>query len=467
MRMACHDTTHGTLVAARWHIMDTTDTLDLLMPASLRFLIAAKRCEVAELEQLAQTSPLIRASAALVHELQRERGLSNVYLAATTTQGSNHSQRLAQHIDHGQPFEDNLLLCFEQMRLSAQDSAATSPTALPGHGARLFNRMADVLQGLAALPYLRQKVAMRAWPISQATAAYSRLIAALLSVVFEAADSATDPDASRLLVALFHFMQGKEWAGQERATGAALLSAGRADASLQQRLLHLIESQERSFQVFHEFASPSLQTLAHTSQDTPQLAELERLRRIICTTPAGQPLSTSLSALWFDTCSQRLDHMKAVEERLTLDLLSLCRCKTDTAQRDLQDWEHLLSDPQAHATITSPVREPSRYFEDVPPAHKDGLPMPDHQALQGRPVIELVREQSQRLAEMAAELDTIRASLNERKLIERAKGLLMAHRQLNEDQAHKLLRQTAMSQNRRLVDVAEAVLSMAHVLPRT
>lgn len=448
--------------------MDTTAPLDSFMPASLRFLIAAKRCEVAELAQLAQSSPLIRASAALVHELQRERGLSNLYLAETATQGSNHSQRLAQHIDHGQPFEDNVLLCFEQMRLSAQDSAATSPTALPGHGARLFNRMADVLQGLAALPYLRQKVAMRAWPITQATAAYSRLIAALLSVVFEAADSATDPDASRLLVALFHFMQGKEWAGQERATGAALLSAGRAEASLQQRLLHLIESQERSFQMFHEFASPSLQTLAHTSQDTPQLAELERLRRIICTTPANQPLSTSLSALWFDTCSQRLDHMKAVEERLTLDLLTLCRHKTDTAQRDLQDWERLLSDPQAHAAMTSPVREPSRYFENTAPSMSDWLTPPEGpSALQGRPVIELVREQSQRLAAITAELDTIRASLNERKLIERAKGLLMAHRQLNEDQAHKLLRQTAMSQNRRLVDVAEAVLSMAHVLPRT
>jgi AmiR/NasT family two-component response regulator len=43
----------------------------------------------------------------------------------------------------------------------------------------------------------------------------------------------------------------------------------------------------------------------------------------------------------------------------------------------------------------------------------------------------------------------------------------MAHRQLGEDDAHKLLRQTAMAQNRRLVDVAEAVLAMAHVLPPT
>jgi hypothetical protein len=351
-------------------MMYTSYAMDALMPASLRFLIAAKRCEVAEFEQLAHTSPLIRATAAWVHELQRERGLSNLYLATAATHNnthSTHSQRLAEHITRSQAVADQVLQCFEHIRLSAQDNPLSVPSALPGHGARLFNRMADVLQGLAALPYLRQKVATRAWPITQATQAYSRLVAALLSVVFEAADSATDPDASRLLVALFHFMQSKEWAGQERATGAALLSAGRADAVLQQRLLHLIESQERSFQMFHEFASPSLQTLAHTSQDTHQRAELERLRRIICTTPASQPLSTSLSTLWFDTCSQRLDQMKVVEERLTLDLLNMCRDKTETAQHDLQDWENLLSDPDAHLTTASPVREPSRYFEDSAP----------------------------------------------------------------------------------------------------
>jgi AmiR/NasT family two-component response regulator len=41
----------------------------------------------------------------------------------------------------------------------------------------------------------------------------------------------------------------------------------------------------------------------------------------------------------------------------------------------------------------------------------------------------------------------------------------MAHRHLSEDDAHKLMRHMAMSQNRRLVDVAQAVLSMADVLP--
>ena len=40
----------------------------------------------------------------------------------------------------------------------------------------------------------------------------------------------------------------------------------------------------------------------------------------------------------------------------------------------------------------------------------------------------------------------------------------MATRKLSEDEAHKMLRRPPMSQNRRLVDVAETVLSMADYL---
>ena len=56
-------------------------------------------------------------------------------------------------------------------------------------------------------------------------------------------------------------------------------------------------------------------------------------------------------------------------------------------------------------------------------------------------------------------------TLDELALVERAKGLLMAHRRLSEEEAHKMLRQTAMNQKRRLVDVAESMLAMADYLP--
>ncbi|MGJ7583421.1 ANTAR domain-containing response regulator, partial [Variovorax sp. RHLX14] len=82
-----------------------------------------------------------------------------------------------------------------------------------------------------------------------------------------------------------------------------------------------------------------------------------------------------------------------------------------------------------------------------------------------RSVLDMVQEQSHRLQAMSDELETVRASLNERKIVERAKGLLMAHRRLSEEDAHKMLRQTAMNQKRRLVDVAESMLAMADYLP--
>lgn len=41
----------------------------------------------------------------------------------------------------------------------------------------------------------------------------------------------------------------------------------------------------------------------------------------------------------------------------------------------------------------------------------------------------------------------------------------MAHRRMSENEAHKMLLQTAMNQKRRLVDVAESMLAMADYLP--
>jgi AmiR/NasT family two-component response regulator len=75
-------------------------------------------------------------------------------------------------------------------------------------------------------------------------------------------------------------------------------------------------------------------------------------------------------------------------------------------------------------------------------------------------VIELLQAQSRRLANVESELVSARRALDERKTIERAKGILMARFNLSEEEAYKKLRSTSMQQNRRLVDVAETVLSL-------
>ena len=73
-------------------------------------------------------------------------------------------------------------------------------------------------------------------------------------------------------------------------------------------------------------------------------------------------------------------------------------------------------------------------------------------------MLALVQAQARRLQSMTEELDTARTALDERKLIERAKGLLMVRHGVSEEAAYALLRQSAMHQGRRLADVARALL---------
>lgn len=414
------------------------------MKSGLHFLLAAKCCEIAELQQLTLTAELVDASARLVHELQRERGMSNLYLGSAGQRfGAERLAQVAQtaHAEHA------LRQHFDQL-----DTQATQLR----QGARLFARIAYVLHGLAALPALRQQVARGAWLPAQATAAYTRLIAGLLAVIFEAADTASDPAISRLLVGFFNFMQSKELAGQERATGSALFASGQADDAGQQRLTYLIESQERALEVFAQFAPGEAVALWQHSDDPNTRAALERMRRMLCATVAGGGLNPELSQRWFDTCTERMEAMKAVEDHLSKDLRALCH----------QRREHLGQELQALDQVPTNALPVGLDFFDATPDGSPSPGLPLGTQLQ-HSVLELVQAQAQRLQAMSAELDTTRASLNERKLVERAKGLLMAQRQLSEAQAHKTLRQLAMNQNRRLVDVAEAVLALADLTTGT
>jgi response regulator NasT len=62
------------------------------------------------------------------------------------------------------------------------------------------------------------------------------------------------------------------------------------------------------------------------------------------------------------------------------------------------------------------------------------------------------------------ELDQARQALDERKLVERAKGILMKERGLSEEAAYSLLRKAAMNENRKLTEVAQSVVTAARLL---
>ncbi|MEM6890013.1 MAG: ANTAR domain-containing protein [Pseudomonadota bacterium] len=89
----------------------------------------------------------------------------------------------------------------------------------------------------------------------------------------------------------------------------------------------------------------------------------------------------------------------------------------------------------------------------------DGL-----QADRIKPVMDIAITRFNMLRQMRVELEETRRALEERKLIDRAKGLIMKAKNIQEDEAYALLRKTAMNQNRRVAEVAEALVTASGLL---
>lgn len=76
-----------------------------------------------------------------------------------------------------------------------------------------------------------------------------------------------------------------------------------------------------------------------------------------------------------------------------------------------------------------------------------------------KPIVEMAISRFAAFDTLRRERDDAQARLADRKVIDRAKGLLMKRKGLAEEDAYALLRRTAMQQNRKLVDIAQSVVT--------
>lgn len=81
-----------------------------------------------------------------------------------------------------------------------------------------------------------------------------------------------------------------------------------------------------------------------------------------------------------------------------------------------------------------------------------------------RAVLDLASAQFRVMEEMRRDLARARADLAARKTIEKAKGLLMRQRNLDEEEAYTLMRKTAMDQGKSVAAIAEALIAAASLL---
>lgn len=81
-----------------------------------------------------------------------------------------------------------------------------------------------------------------------------------------------------------------------------------------------------------------------------------------------------------------------------------------------------------------------------------------------KPILGMAISRFNAFARMERELEEARSELENRKLIDRAKGILAATRGLSESEAYALLRTTAMNQNRKISEIAQSLITAAALL---
>ncbi|MBV7404698.1 nitrate regulatory protein NasR [Enterobacter sp. ENT03] len=373
----------------------------------------ARQIQKQQLRQLAQSGALASRICHLVHMLQCERGASNIWLCSQGRLYDAECRASRALVD-----EQRLAL----MPLLHDDPPLTSSA--------LCQRIAAALWGLEQLPELRQRVQAQRIDAAEAMEQFSATIRHLLSIVPQLNDTLDDPRIVQPLVALYSLMQGKELAGQERALGALGFTLGHFSDALRQRLVDRIDGQQPCFDTFLSLSSAGLSDIFHTRCEAT--LEIEQLRRLACT--RQPPQDQGENALhWFVLHTQRLEELRALEESLIDALMQTVA--TLLAEEDL---------PPISAAFLEPAG--------------DALSLrPDNQLLP------LVRQQARELEQLTAQLASLKASLDERKVIDSAKHVLMTHQNMTEEQAWQCLRKMAMDKNQRMVEIARALLTVKNL----
>jgi two-component system, response regulator / RNA-binding antiterminator len=86
------------------------------------------------------------------------------------------------------------------------------------------------------------------------------------------------------------------------------------------------------------------------------------------------------------------------------------------------------------------------------------------QAERIKPVLNVALARFRQEQKLLAELTETRHKLAERKIIDRAKGILMSNQRLTEDQAYQKLRSMAMNKNLKLAEIAQRILDVEDLL---
>jgi methyl-accepting chemotaxis protein len=269
------------------------------------------------LSEFTRMQPVVGGSGRLgrfVHELQRERGMTSVFL------GSKGAQMRAE-------------LGEQRKRTDAERASALSVlNDLARQGDREFVSAAQAAVEIAnRLDQQRGEIDRQAIAPAAAIGYFTETVGKLVAVVTGISRLSTDDDISKLVTAYGNLVEGKERAGLERATVAAGIASGRFEPQAYVRAIGLAAAQESFFSSFRAVATPKAKELLVATLSGAGIEKFEGMRKVVEQGGLAGDFKSLDSKTWFDAATLRIDLLKTVEDSLVAELTNLTSSKQEAA----------------------------------------------------------------------------------------------------------------------------------------
>lgn len=269
-----------------------------------------------DMQQLATLVSMSEKSADLMHELQKERGLTAGFVgsAGKLNRTTLHQQRenTNKHLRSYNAFMHSLQ--YEQL----------SPT--------IAQQLTNIEHRLEKLTEHRDATDNMELALDAAIGYYTESNALLADTVGKISNETKQSYYRSAVLAYHYFLAGKDLAGIERAVLAVVFNKGQFTPEIRDKFQRVVALQNNNFQNFRDIATSAQQAIEETTLQGAAVASAEKMRQ---TALKNERLYAIKSNEWFKTQTAKINLMKQVDSKLSGDLLLHAQEDQNTALSNL------------------------------------------------------------------------------------------------------------------------------------
>ena len=249
--------------------------------------------------QTAQSRELIKGMSALIHEQQKERGATSVFL-------NSGGREFRKELDAQRRVTDLVAAVFVN---AAKEFGATGGEDLQAQ----LDRLQAILSERGGI-----RTAVDSLDIAplKALGHYTAHNAAMLDTMAAIGSLSRNPDLTQMITSLGALLTAKEYAGIERAIGSGGFALGAFDLNRIRTLERLVSLQNDHLRRFALHADETFRAEVAAIDDLKEVEELKTMRALAFAFPETGSLNDVGAADFFAATTARINALKTAEDRL-------------------------------------------------------------------------------------------------------------------------------------------------------